>query len=116
MLFTLLIKGMTLPGSYDGIAFFFYPEWHELFTIKVWYNALKQLFFSLGIATGQIINYAAYNDFGHNIYQDGITLTCVDTFTSVLAGMTIFSILGNLAHVSGVSVKEVDSYQFKLQY
>lgn len=33
----------------------------------------------------------------------------MDTFTSFLAGITIFSILGNLAHESGKNVSEVVS-------
>ena len=115
VLLTLLIKGFTLPGSYDGIIFFFTPEWHELLNIKVWYGALSQLFFSLGISQGMILNYSAYNPFHHDVYRDGVILACTDTFTSILAGVTIFSILGNLAHVSGEPVKEVNGEYFPSQ-
>ena len=107
MLFTLLVKGLTLPGAYAGISFFFTPKWNELLTIKVWYSALNQLFFSLGIATGQLINYSSHNEFRQDIYRDGIFLSFADTFTSVLAGATIFSILGNLASLKNVPVEEV---------
>lgn len=31
----------------------------------------------------------------------------MDTFTSLLAGVTIFAILGNLAHESGKSIQDV---------
>lgn len=34
-------------------------------------------------------------------------VTTLDTFTSLLAGTTIFGILGNLAHQSGLKVNEV---------
>ena len=107
VLFTLLIKALTLPGSYDGIVFFLTPDWNQLLTIKVWYSALKQLFFSLGISAGMVVNYAAYNPFNHDIYRDGLILSCTDTFTSLLAGITIFSVLGNLANASGIQVKDV---------
>lgn len=33
-----------------------------------------------------------------NIYRDAMIVTTLDTFTSLLAGVTIFGILGNLAH------------------
>ena len=102
-----MVKGITLSGSYDGIIFFLTPNWSQVFTIKTWYSALGQMFFSLGICHGVVINYASYNDFRYDVYKAGLILSCIDTFTSVLAGVTIFSILGNLAHVSGVSVNEV---------
>jgi len=34
-------------------------------------------------------------------------ISFMDTFTSLLAGVTIFSILGNLAHERGVTVDQV---------
>ena len=113
MLLTLLIKGFTLPGSYEGIKFFFTPQWHELLTVKVWFSALTQLFFSLSVGVGAVINYSSYNPFNHDIYRDGLILSCTDTITSVLAGVTIFSILGNLASELGVPVRKV--HQFFIQ-
>ena len=41
--------------------------------------------------------------------RDAIIISLMDTFTSFLAGITIFSILGNLAHESGKNVSEVVS-------
>ena len=110
VLLALLIKGLTLPGSYDGIKFFFTPQWHELVNIKVWFNALTQLFFSLSVGFGAIINYSSYNPFKHDIYRDGLILSCTDTLTSILAGSTIFSILGNLASEMEVPVKNVHPF------
>ena len=107
VLLTLMVKGLTLPGAYDGIIFFLTPTWSDVFTIQTWFHALSQLFFSLGICYGQVVNYASYNEFRHDVYKDGLILSCVDTFTSILAGVTIFSILGNLAKVSGHPVSEV---------
>ena len=102
-----MVKGLTLPGANDGIIFFLTPTWSDVFTIQTWFHALSQLFFSLGICYGQVVNYASYNEFRHDVYKDGLILSCVDTFTSILAGVTIFSILGNLAKVSGHPVSEV---------
>ena len=39
--------------------------------------------------------------------RDAIIISCMDTFTSMLAGVTIFSILGNLAFETGRDVSEV---------
>lgn len=35
-------------------------------------------------------------------YRDAVIVTTMDTFTSLLGGITIFAILGNLAHNLGV--------------
>lgn len=47
--------------------------------------------------------YASYNKFSHNIYRDATVVTLLDTFTSLIAGCTIFGILGNLAHEMGTT-------------
>lgn len=50
---------------------------------------------------GNIIMYASYNKFGHNVHRDASIVTALDTCTSLLAGFTIFGILGHLAHEIG---------------
>lgn len=47
--------------------------------------------------------YASYNRFGHNIKRDANIVTTLDTFTSLLSGVIIFGILGNLAHELGTT-------------
>lgn len=101
VLITLLIRGVTLPGAVDGILYFISPQWEQLLTPKVWFSAVTQAFFSLGICFGGLIMYSSYNDFHHNVYRDAMIVTTIDTFTSLLAGCTIFSILGNLMYETG---------------
>ena len=129
VLITLLAKGVTLDGSVEGILFYITPDWSALLNVKVgplkgrvmtfakrhhfppppkvWYAAVTQSFFSLSVGFGAIINYSSYNAFSHNVYKDAVIISIVDTFTSLLAGFTIFSILGNLAKQLGVPVKDV---------
>lgn len=45
--------------------------------------------------------YSSYNKFGHNVHRDATIVTGLDTCTSLLAGCTIFGILGHLAHEIG---------------
>ncbi|KAA0194672.1 nutrient amino acid transporter 1-like [Hyalella azteca] len=107
VLFILLGRGATLPGAVDGIIYFLKPQWEKLLEVKVWYAALSQSFFSLSVGFGSIIMFASYNDFRHNVYRDATIISYTDTFTSILAGLTIFSILGYLANELGVDVKDV---------
>ncbi|KNC28897.1 hypothetical protein FF38_07364, partial [Lucilia cuprina] len=98
VMFILLGRALTLPGSWDGIVYFLKPQWSELLNPNVWYNAITQMFFSLAICFGTLVMYASFNNFRKNVYRDVIIITSVDSVTSILAGCIIFGILGNLAY------------------
>lgn len=98
----LLARALTLPGALNGIKYFLTPQWDKIFEPQVWYAAVTQVFFSLSVCFGNIIMYSSYNKFGHNVYRDANIVTTLDTFTSLLAGLCIFGILGNLAYELGV--------------
>ncbi|XP_055854042.1 sodium-dependent nutrient amino acid transporter 1 isoform X2 [Episyrphus balteatus] len=99
----LLIRAVTLEGSADGIIYFIKPQWEKILSPKVWYAAVTQVFYSLSVCFGNIIMYSSYNKFNHNVYRDATIVTLLDTFTSLLAGFTIFGILGHLAHEIGTT-------------
>ncbi|XP_065577563.1 sodium-dependent nutrient amino acid transporter 1-like, partial [Artemia franciscana] len=107
ILLTLLVRGVTLPGAYEGIMFYITPQWDKILEAKVWYAAVTQCFFSLAISFGPIVMFSSYNKFKQPIYRDSIIITFVDTGTSLLAGVTIFAILGHLAHELDVDITEV---------
>ena len=65
----LMVKVFTLPGAWDGVKFLFVPNWEELLNMSVWYNALMQSFYSLGIGAGGILNYSSFNNFRHNLIR-----------------------------------------------
>lgn len=73
----------------------------------MWYAAVSQSFFSLSVGFGSIIMFSSYNSFRHNVYRDAAIISVTDTFTSLLAGFTIFAILGHLAHQLDMPIKTV---------
>ncbi|XP_043260671.1 sodium-dependent nutrient amino acid transporter 1-like isoform X2 [Colletes gigas] len=103
VLVSLLIRAVTLDGAGNGILYFITPKWSKLSDLTVWYAAVTQCFFSLSVCFGTIITYSSHNDFKHNIYRDAMIVTSLDTVTSMIAGCTIFGILGNLAHEMGIT-------------
>ncbi|GBN43373.1 hypothetical protein AVEN_13139-1 [Araneus ventricosus] len=59
------------------------------------------MFFSLGVSMGALIMYSSYNDFRNNIFRDAMVVSVLDTVTSIISGMVIFSVLGAMAHDLG---------------
>ncbi|XP_032525752.2 sodium-dependent nutrient amino acid transporter 1-like [Danaus plexippus] len=94
----LLIRAVTLPGAVNGILFFVTPVWSKILEIRVWYAAVTQVFFSLSVCSGTLIMFSSYNGFRQNVYRDSMIVTTLDTFTSLISGITIFGVLGNLAY------------------
>ncbi|XP_014679326.1 PREDICTED: sodium- and chloride-dependent glycine transporter 1-like [Priapulus caudatus] len=103
----LLIRGATMPGAINGIRFYMIPDWSKLKHAKVWGDAAKQIFYSLGPAWGGLITLASYNKFNNNLYRDALIVSVGNCATSVFAGFAIFSILGFMAHDINVPVGEV---------
>ncbi|XP_060802920.1 sodium-dependent nutrient amino acid transporter 1 [Amyelois transitella] len=98
VLIILLIRAVTLEGAGKGILFFLTPEWNKILEVNVWYSAVTQVFFSLSVCSGALVMFSSYNGFRQNVYRDSMIVTTLDTFTSLISGITIFGIMGNLAH------------------
>ncbi|XP_015521618.1 sodium- and chloride-dependent glycine transporter 1-like isoform X1 [Neodiprion pinetum] len=107
ILFVLLIRGVTLPGAYDGIMFYIMPKWSQLTNLKVWADAALQIFFSLGPGWGGIVNMASYNPFNNNNRLDSILVPILNCGTSIFAGFVVFSVLGFMSHQTGLPVSTV---------
>ncbi|XP_034950480.1 sodium- and chloride-dependent glycine transporter 1-like [Chelonus insularis] len=107
ILFILLIRGVTLPGAMDGIWFYITPKWSELTNLRVWADAAIQIFFSLGPGWGGIVNMASYNTFRNDNRLDSIFIPILNCGTSIFAGFVVFSVLGFMAHRTGLPVAAV---------
>jgi solute carrier family 6 dopamine transporter-like protein 3 len=107
VLFILLIRGIMLPGSLDGIKYYLTPDFNALWKANVWVDAATQVFFSLGPGFGVLLAFASYNEFHNNVYRDALLTSAVNSATSFLAGFVIFAVLGYMAHKMKVDVKDV---------
>jgi solute carrier family 6 amino acid transporter-like protein 5/7/9/14 len=107
ILFVLLIRGLTLPGAWDGVFFYIYPQWHQLTNLKVWADAACQIFFSLGPGWGGIVNMASYNHFRNNNQLDSILVPILNCGTSIFAGFVVFSVIGFMSHETGLPISTV---------
>ncbi|XP_071534342.1 sodium-dependent proline transporter-like [Panulirus ornatus] len=109
MLLTLLVRGLTLPGAWDGIYFYIFPEFEKLKELKVWAAAAGQIFYSLGPGWGILTTLGSYNKFRSRCKRNAILVPLLNCSTSILAGFVVFSVLGFMAHRTGTTVEKVTS-------
>ncbi|KAJ0001077.1 hypothetical protein NQD34_006097 [Periophthalmus magnuspinnatus] len=115
MLAVLLVRGLTLPGAWDGVVFYLYPEPSRLADLEVWLEACSQVMFSYGVASGTLITLSSYNKTKNNCYRDSLWLCALNSCTSFVAGFAVFSTLGFMAKQQGVTVDMVVSSGRTLQ-
>ncbi|XP_078038820.1 sodium-dependent dopamine transporter [Augochlora pura] len=107
VLLILLIRGVTLPGSSEGIRYYLNPNFSAITKAEVWVDAATQVFFSLGPGFGVLLAYASYNKYHNNVYKDALLTSLINSATSFVAGFVIFSVLGYMARASGKSIQDV---------
>ncbi|OWA50489.1 Sodium-dependent proline transporter [Hypsibius exemplaris] len=107
ILLVLMVRGVLLDGAVEGIIFLFKPQWDRLLDVTVWRSAAAQVFFSLSVAQGPLIMFGSYNKFRMKVYKDAMIVCSLDTVTSIIASVVIFSVLGNLAHQLDVPISSV---------
>ncbi|XP_068210842.1 sodium-dependent neutral amino acid transporter B(0)AT3-like [Palaemon carinicauda] len=98
VLLVFFVRGVTLRGMADGIGHLFTPKWEKLEDPVVWLEAGTQIFFSLGLAFGGLIAFGSYNPVNNNCLKDAVMVSFTNCFTSLLAAVVVFSILGFKAH------------------
>ncbi|RNA14740.1 sodium- and chloride-dependent glycine transporter 1-like [Brachionus plicatilis] len=107
VLIILGIRGLTLPGAYEGIKYYIYPDLSRLTDYTVWTDAAVQLFFTLSVAYGGLITLSSYNTFHTNIMRDAIFVTVSNCITSIFAGFVVFAFIGYLSFKTGREINDV---------
>ncbi|XP_069110853.1 sodium- and chloride-dependent creatine transporter 1-like [Argopecten irradians] len=107
ILFALLVRGLTLDGAADGLLFYLKPDLSRLTDIQVWIDGGTQVFFSYAVAIGATITLGSYNKFSNNFYKDCFLISCINTGTSLVGGLAVFSVLGFMAKQHNIPISEV---------
>ncbi|GBP89071.1 Sodium-dependent neutral amino acid transporter SLC6A17 [Eumeta japonica] len=92
------VRGITLPGSSDGIIHMYKPKLEKLLNPMVWLDAATQVFYSFGLAFGSLIAFGSYNPPDNNCVRDVLLVSLCNALTAVYASVVIFSILGFKAY------------------
>jgi NSS family neurotransmitter:Na+ symporter len=92
LLTLLVIRSVTLPGSYAGVDFLFNFDLSKI-TATVVLGALAQALFSMSLGMGAMITYGSYLSRKENLPRAGITVAFFDTLLALMAGLMIFPAL-----------------------
>ncbi|XP_062264122.1 sodium- and chloride-dependent GABA transporter 2-like isoform X1 [Platichthys flesus] len=107
MLVILLVRGLTLPGAWQGVVYYLYPDPSRLADLQVWMEACTQVLFSYGVGAGTLTTLGSYNKFKNNCYRDSLWLCLLNSCTSFIAGFAVFSALGFMAQAQGIPINMV---------
>lgn len=107
MMIVVAVRGVTLEGAEKGIEFYLKPNISKLQEIQIWSDATSQVMYSCCVAVGLISTLSGYNRYNHNFYRDSIILVVSNSCASFVAGFSIFSVLGYLAHAKNTSIADV---------
>lgn len=102
-----VIRGITLPGAMDGLAYYLTQDFSVLLKPDVWIAAYGQIFFTLSLGWGVMIAYASLLPEKTDITRNAIIIVVSNSLTSFVAGLAVFSTLGYLAQKAGVPVSSV---------
>jgi len=101
MLLILTVRGLTLEGSVEGLAYYLNPDWTELAKATTWRFAFGQAFFSLSLAFGGVmVTYASFLHRKSDLNNNAAIIGLADFGTSFVAGLAVFATLGGMAFVT----------------
>lgn len=101
------IRGLTLPGSMQGLEYMFKPDFSKIMDGKIWVAAYSQVFNTLSICFAIMLAYSSYLPKKSDIVNNAFIAALGNCSFSLLAGIGVFGILGYMANVQGVAVEEV---------
>ena len=107
LLIVFVIKGVTLPGSMQGLIYYLQPHFEKLTDPSVWIAAYGQAFFSLSIGFGIMIAYASFLPKDADIINSAFIITLSDGATAFIGGFAVFGSLGYYAKLTNQAVQDV---------
>ena len=90
ILIILMIKGISLKGSSEGLLFLWKPDWSKITGQSV-LIALGHAFFTLSLGMGALMTYGSYLNKKSNIPNAAVQIVFLDTLIALMAGVAIFT-------------------------
>ncbi|MDE6555700.1 MAG: sodium-dependent transporter [Duncaniella sp.] len=94
---------LTLPDAAAGLEYFLKPDF-SVVTPRTLINALGQAFFSLSLAMGILVTYAAYYPPTTRLTRTAVTVSLLDLLVAIMMGVIIFPAVTSFG-LTGSSLK-----------
>ena len=86
----LVLRGVTLHGSQQGLTFLFTPDFSKL-NGNAMLVAMGHAFFTLSLGMGAMLTYGSYLSQDENLVKNSLWIIVADTGVALLAGVAIFT-------------------------
>lgn len=108
MLLLVIARSITLPGSFEGLKFIFWPNFDK-FNPDIMLSALGQAFFSMSLGMGAMLTYGSYLSKKEKMPSSTLLVGGLDLLVALLAGIALFPALFSV----GLSPDEGTGLAFK---
>lgn len=92
LIVVLAVHSISLPNSMEGVKFYLIPDIDKIKEIglgNVVFDAMSQAFFTLSVGIGSMAIFGSYLEKEKSLTGESITITLLDTFVALMAGLII---------------------------
>ncbi|XP_045191964.2 sodium-dependent dopamine transporter-like [Mercenaria mercenaria] len=100
------VRSLMLEGAITGMLYYITPTFDRITDPKVWLEAALMACYTLGPGWGTIPMIGSHNKFHGNVIRYSVLSTFCDFLSAVMNGLICFSILGVMAHDSGLDLEK----------
>lgn len=93
MLVIAAVRGVTLPGAWEGVVYYLNPDWSRMFKIDTLANAMGQAYFSFGPGWAWFLTLSSYAKLHEDTGRAQLTTGLADTSIALLAGFAVIPTL-----------------------
>lgn len=88
LMLVLIVRGVTLPGGWNGVEYLFMPRWED-FNSTALFNAMGFCFFSLSLGAGTMITYGSYLNPKADLPSSVGWVAFLGILSSILGGLMV---------------------------
>ncbi|XP_069132018.1 sodium- and chloride-dependent GABA transporter 3-like [Argopecten irradians] len=106
LLIIIWIRSLIAPGSVAGMKYFLTPDFTKLGDLELWIQAGFAAAFSLCTANGGNMEIGSRASFRTSVFSASVIPCIIDVAGSIFTSMVIYSVIGVMAHESGMKLDE----------